>query len=104
MAGFQGADQLAQRSTQAGHSYPATDTVVLVADGDVTVTTGGTMVEVLAHALSGFASTTYMADESDGWLEVRHECRGFAADRCEASLDVRVPESDHERRLRDGAG
>lgn len=93
--GWQVADQLAQRSTQTEHSYPATDTLVLVADGEVTVTTGGTMVEVVAHAVRGFASTSYTADESGGRLELSHECRGIVADRCTASLDVRVPEGAH---------
>ena len=94
-AALQAADQLAQRTTETEHSYRAADAVVLVADGDVTVTTGGTVVEVLARDRSGFTPSRYTADEADGRLEIRHECDGVSGSGCVASLDVRVPEGSH---------
>ena len=86
------ADHLAQRTTEEPHSYAAPAALELVADGDVTVTTGGARVEVLARGTAGLATTSYSARESGGRLAVGHVCGGVRADRCVASLEVRVPE------------
>lgn len=90
--GLRTADHLARTDTTATHSYAAAQSVELVADGDVTVTTGGTAVEVLARARAGLTPATYAADEAGGRLAIHHECTGVLDDTCTASLEVRVPE------------
>ena len=92
---FQTADRMAQRDIQTEYSYPATDAVEVVADGEVTVTTGGAVVEVLARARTGFMPATYSADQAGGQLKIHHECRAVVAGHCAASLEVRVPEGAH---------
>ncbi|MBX9246409.1 DUF4097 family beta strand repeat protein [Actinotalea ferrariae] len=93
--GLRTADHLARNDTTTTHSYAAAGSVELVTDGDVTVTTGGTAVEVVARARTGLTAATYAVDEVDegeGRLEIHHECTGVLDDTCTASLEVRVPE------------
>ncbi|WP_199423939.1 hypothetical protein [Actinotalea solisilvae] len=93
--GAAAADHLTQRTTEAGHAYPAPAAVELVADGEVTVTAGGADVEVLARARTGLSPATYAADRTDAGLTVRHTCQDQVGASCSASLDVRVPEGTH---------
>jgi len=90
--GLRTADHLARSDTTTTHAYAAADTVELVADGDVTVTTGGTDVEVVARARTGLVPATYTVQEAGGRLAVDHACTGVLGDTCTASLEVRVPE------------
>ena len=92
MAGaLQAADHLAQHTTESVHSYSSTAGVEIVADGEVTVTTGGTVVEVRTHARTGLVPAGYTADEVAEQLRIRHECEGVLGSSCAASLEVRVP-------------
>lgn len=90
--GFQAADHLAHRTTETAWTYPATDRVELMADGAITLTTGGTDVEVLARSRTGLTMTSYTVDRVKGRLTVSHRCpHTFVVSSCTASLEVRVP-------------
>jgi hypothetical protein len=85
-------------------SYAAAPVVELVADGHVTVTTGGERVSVERTARTALSTAHYSADESDGRLTVEHVCSGWRPGYCSASLDVTVPDGTSVLvRARDGS-
>jgi hypothetical protein len=88
-------------TTTADYTYEAPPTVELVADGSVTVASGGTRVLVAAIARSALSSATYSADETGDRLTVTHRCSWYGS--CSASLEVVVPAgTDVVIRGRDG--
>lgn len=79
-------------TTTTHQSYDAVDTVVLRADGDITVTAaeGDIEVDVIAH--SGLREPTYSDVVSAGALEINHRCGwSIALPRCSGELDVTLP-------------
>jgi len=73
-------------------SYEAAPVVELVADGDVTVTTGGVAVDVERTSRTASARTTYSATRTGDRLVVRHECDWWRPGFCAAGLRVTVPD------------
>ena len=65
--------------------------VELVADGHVTVTTGGDRVEVERTASTVLAAAHYRVDELGDRLRVSYRCDWWRPGFCSASLDVTVP-------------
>jgi len=85
-------DLMVSGTTTTHRSYDAVDTVVLVTDGDVTVTAAEGDVEVDAIAHSGLRSPRYSADESADRLEITHRCGwSIFLPRCSGELDVTLP-------------
>jgi DUF4097 and DUF4098 domain-containing protein YvlB len=72
-------------------SYDAAPVVELVADGDVTVTTGGSGVEVERTSRAVSAHTSYKASVSGDRLVVKHTCDWWRPGFCSAGLNVTVP-------------
>jgi hypothetical protein len=88
-------------TSTTNYTYEARPTVELVADGSVTVTSGGTDVLVTALARSALSSATYSAHETGDRLTVTHRCFWYGS--CSASLEVVVPAgTDVVVRGRDG--
>ena len=73
-------------------SYDATPVVELVADGHVTVTTGGDRVEVERTASTSLTTAHYSAEAAGDHLRVAYRCDWWRPGFCSASLDVTVPE------------
>ena len=65
--------------------------VELVADGDITVTTGGSGVEVERTSRVASSHATYKASVSGDRLVVKHVCAWWHPGYCEAGLNVTVP-------------
>ncbi|MEN0128353.1 MAG: hypothetical protein AAGC49_02850 [Brevundimonas sp.] len=78
-------------TSTAEHSYDAAPTVELVADGDVTVASGGTQVLVTSIARTALTSARYSVDQSADRLTVTHECTSWWGS-CSAALRVSVPQ------------
>jgi hypothetical protein len=76
----------------ASASYDASPVVELVADGDITVTTGGSGVDVERTSRTASTDTKYTASVSGDRLVVRHECDWWRPGFCTAGLNVTVPE------------
>ncbi|WP_315095441.1 DUF4097 family beta strand repeat-containing protein [uncultured Cellulomonas sp.] len=85
-----GSDDATTTSGQA--SYSAAPVVELIADGAVTVTTGGDRVEVERTASSALATPEYRADQVGDRLLVSYRCDWWRPGFCSASLDVTVPD------------
>lgn len=85
------AGQLSATTATAHESYPASDVVELVADGDVTVAVGGSTVEVDREARYAFDRPRFTADVEGDRLVVAHTCRWWIFSTCTASLDVTLP-------------
>lgn len=79
-------------TTSESASFEAASVVELVADGHVTVTTGGDRVEVELTASTLLAPASYRADELGDRLRVSHLCDWWRPGFCVASLDVTVPD------------
>ncbi|MET0789469.1 MAG: hypothetical protein ABWY33_09515, partial [Cellulomonas sp.] len=79
-------------TTSQTSSYAAAPVVELIADGHVTVTTGGDRVEVERTASTVLASAHYRTDLSADRLLVSHRCDWWRPGFCSASLDVTVPD------------
>lgn len=80
------------RDTQtATATYGARPTVELVADGGVTVATGGDQVVVHRTWRVPLGSIHYSVDDSADRLVVKHRCPQFIDGSCTASLAVTVP-------------
>ena len=109
---YQGADWMAATTTVTTTGYPGAPVVELVADGDVSVSVGGSdQVVVEQTARTGFRDVTYSAtttsaegrhvttgpgSTADGFggerLLVEHTCpRGWSDGVCRADLSVEVP-------------
>jgi len=73
-------------------SYEAAPVVELVADGDITVTTGGPDVDVERTSRTASIHATYKASRNGDRLVVRHECDWWRPGFCAAGLNVTVPE------------
>lgn len=85
-------DLMVSETTTTHRSYDAVDTVVLVTDGDVTVTAAEGDVEVDAIAHSGLRSPRYSVEESANRLEITHRCGwSIFLPRCSGELDVTLP-------------
>jgi hypothetical protein len=84
---------LSMSETTTNHrSYDAVDTVVLRADGDITVSAaeGDIEVDVIAH--SGLREPTYSDVVSASALEINHRCGwSIALPHCSGELDVTLP-------------
>ncbi|WP_421735157.1 DUF4097 family beta strand repeat-containing protein [Cellulomonas sp.] len=108
-AGFSAVDLLVLGSDDAttrtdSASYAAAPVVELVADGHVTVTTGGSRVEVERTATTALTRAHYSVDELADELRVRYLCDWWRPGFCTASLDVTVPEGTSVIvRARDGS-
>ncbi|MGY4645120.1 DUF4097 family beta strand repeat-containing protein [Cellulomonas sp. URHB0016] len=90
-------------STARTATYDALPVVRLVADGDVTVTTGGSEVVVRRESRSALATPRYSVDVVGGRLLVQHRCDWWSPGVCSASLVVQVPEgTDVEIEASDG--
>ena len=79
-------------TVSASASYDAASVVQLVADGDITVTTGGASVEVERTSRTASIDAKYTAALSGDRLVVRHECDWWRPGFCAAGLNVTVPE------------
>jgi hypothetical protein len=79
-------------TTAASASYDAAAVVELVADGHVTVTTGGDRVEVERTSRTVLSTADYRVDESPDRLRVSYRCDWWRPGFCSASLDVTVPD------------
>jgi hypothetical protein len=79
-------------TTSADASYDAAPLVEIVADGHVTVTTGGDRVEVARTASTVLAAARYRTDASADRLLVSYRCDWWRPGFCSASLDVTVPD------------
>jgi len=95
--GYSAVDLLARSSDDAttiseSASYDAAPVVEIVADGHVTVTTGGDRVEVDRTASTVLGAVHYGVDESARRLHVSHRCDWWRPGFCSASLDVTVPD------------
>lgn len=73
-------------------TYDAAPVVEIVADGHVTVTTGGDRVEVERTARTVLAAAHYRTDVSGDRLLVSYRCDWWRPGFCSASLDVTVPD------------
>jgi len=73
-------------------SYPAAPVVELVADGHVTVTTGGDRVEVERTRRTTLTPARYDAARAGDRLTVSYRCESWRPGFCSASLDVTVPD------------
>ncbi|KQR08481.1 hypothetical protein [Cellulomonas sp. Leaf334] len=85
--GSEGATTVTESATYAGAPV-----VELVADGHVTVTTGGDRVEVDRTARTVLSAASYRVDESPDRLRVSYRCEWWRPGFCSASLDVTVPD------------
>ncbi|KQY21923.1 hypothetical protein ASD16_14750 [Cellulomonas sp. Root485] len=85
-----GSDDATTTSEEA--SYAAASLVEIVADGHVTVTTGGDRVEVARTARTVLAAAHYRVDELGDELRVSYRCDWWRPGFCSASLDVTVPD------------
>ncbi|GEK20424.1 DUF4097 family beta strand repeat-containing protein [Cellulomonas xylanilytica] len=85
--GSEGATTVAESAT-----YDGAPVVELVADGHVTVTTGGDRVEVDRTSRTVLSTATYRVDESSDRLRVSYRCEWWRPGFCSASLDVTVPD------------
>jgi hypothetical protein len=72
-------------------SYAAAPVVELVADGDVSVTTGGDRVEVERTSTTALARARYSVDEDSDRLRVSFRC-DWRPGNCQVALDVTVPD------------
>ncbi|WP_456785958.1 DUF4097 family beta strand repeat-containing protein [Cellulomonas sp. P5_C5] len=79
-------------TTSESASYAAASVVELVADGHVTVTTGGDRVQVDRTARTVLSAADYRVDEIADRLRVSYRCDWWRPGFCSASLDVTVPE------------
>ncbi|MEZ0447000.1 DUF4097 family beta strand repeat-containing protein [Cellulomonas sp. ICMP 17802] len=73
-------------------SYAAAPVVELVADGHVSVTTGGARVEVERTARTALTTAHYRVDQAADRLQVAYRCDQWRPGFCSASLDVTVPD------------
>lgn len=73
-------------------SYPAAPVVELIADGHVTVTTGGDRVEVERTKRTMLTPARYTAAQAGDRLTVSYRCESWRPGFCSASLDVTVPD------------
>jgi len=73
-------------------SYDAAPVVEIVADGDITVTTGDTGVDVERTSRTASTEAKYTASLSGERLIVKHTCDWWRPGFCTAGLNVRVPE------------
>ena len=73
-------------------SYAAAPVVELVADGLITVTTGGDRVEVERSGRTALSTPVYQVDEIADRLRVSYRCDWWRPGYCSASLDVTVPD------------
>lgn len=73
-------------------SYAATPVVELIADGHVSVTTGGDRVEVERTARTALTTAHYSASTVGDHLRVQYRCTWWRPGFCSASLDVTVPD------------
>jgi hypothetical protein len=90
-------------STARTVTYDAQPVVRLVADGDVTVTTGGSEITVRRESRSAISTPRYSADVVGDQLLVQHRCDWWSPGVCSASLVVQVPEgTDVEIEASDG--
>ncbi len=91
-AGLDLVSLVAREKSSGEATYAAAPKVELVADGRVTVSTGGgDEVRVLRSARFAFVDTRYSADASPDRLVVSHQCSWGWALSCEADLDVTLP-------------
>jgi len=82
----------ADPSTVTGTAtYDAAPVVELVADGDISVTTGGSDVHVERTSRVASSHATYKASVSGDRLVVKHVCAWWHPGYCEAGLNVTVP-------------
>ena len=79
-------------TTSESATFAAAPVVELVADGHVTVTTGGDRVEVERTASTLLAPRSYRADQLGDRLRVSYLCDWWRPGFCSASLDVTVPD------------
>ena len=79
-------------TTSGRATYDAATVVEIVADGHITVTTGGDRVEVQRSGRTALATPVYRADELDDRLRVSYRCDWWRPGYCSASLDVTVPD------------
>jgi DUF4097 and DUF4098 domain-containing protein YvlB len=85
-------DLMMSDTTTTHRSYEPVDSVVLVADGDVTVSAAEGDIEVDAIAHSGLREPAYSEDESASRLELTHRCGwAIALPRCAGELAVTLP-------------
>lgn len=90
----QAADRLSSSETITEHSYDVTRVVELTADGDVSVSVGGTdSIDVQERSHDGFIESRYDARQFGDRLTVEHRCGrwGWVSLSCSADLAVRVP-------------
>ncbi|WP_028045372.1 DUF4097 family beta strand repeat-containing protein [Cellulomonas sp. URHE0023] len=73
-------------------SYDAAPVVELVADGDITVTTGGAGIDVERTSRSASKHARYTASVIGDRLVVKHECDWWRPGFCAAGLNVTVPD------------
>ncbi|WP_426593365.1 DUF4097 family beta strand repeat-containing protein [Cellulomonas sp. McL0617] len=73
-------------------SYDAAPVVELVADGEVTVTTGGPRVDVERTSRTASVKATYSAVVTGDRLVVKHTCDWWRPGFCSAGLKVTVPD------------
>lgn len=79
-------------TVSASATYDAAPAVEIVADGHVTVTTGGDRIEVDRTASTVLAAAHYRTDLSADRLLVSYRCDWWRPGFCSASLDVTVPD------------
>lgn len=79
-------------STARTETYDAQPVVRLIADGDVTVTTGGSDVVVRRESRSALSTPRYSSSVVGDQLLVEHRCDWWSPGVCNASLIVQVPE------------
>jgi len=80
-----------RETTTSTSTYDARPTVELDADGDVTVTTGGTQVVVHRTSRAPLGHIRDSVDDSADRLVVQHKCPAFIDGSCTADLAVTVP-------------
>ncbi|WP_456845134.1 DUF4097 family beta strand repeat-containing protein [Cellulomonas sp. P5_C6] len=78
-------------TTSQTASYAAAPVVELVADGHVTVTTGGDRVDVERTKRTTLTPARYQTTRSGDRLTVSYRCDSWRPGFCSASLDVTVP-------------
>ena len=88
---------LAERSGDAttvteSATYDAAEAVEIIADGPITVTTGGDRFEVERTASTVLSATHYDADVLGDRLRVSFRCDWWRPGFCSAALDVTVPD------------
>ena len=94
VAGFLALDRMIGGTTTTSQTFDAPRVVELVTDGRVTVTTGGSDVDVQAIARSGIRSPRFSSEMVGDRLVITHECSrrfGLNLGRCSGALEVTLP-------------